>query len=66
MQLTVNGEPRTLADALNIAELLAALQLGGKRVAVEVNGSIVPRSQHAATALRDGDQVLIVQAIGGG
>lgn len=66
MQLTVNGEPRTLADALKIDELLAALQLGGKRVAVEVNGSIVPRSQHAATALRDGDQVLIVQAIGGG
>lgn len=66
MQLTVNGEPRTLADALNIDELLAALQLGGKRVAVEVNGSIVPRSQHAGTALRDGDEVLIVQAIGGG
>ncbi|WP_028009260.1 sulfur carrier protein ThiS [Solimonas flava] len=66
MQLTVNGEPRTLADALKIDELLAALQLGGKRVAVEVNGSIVPRSQHAGTALRDGDEVLIVQAIGGG
>jgi sulfur carrier protein len=66
MQVTVNGEPRPLSAALKIDELLAELQLAGKRVAVEVNGSIVPRSRHAATALQDGDQVLIVQAIGGG
>ena len=66
MQVTINGEPRAFAASLKIDELLAELQLGGKRVAVEVNGSIIPRSRHALTALRDGDQILIVQAIGGG
>jgi sulfur carrier protein len=66
MQVTINGEARALTASRNIDELLAELQLGGKRVAVEVNGSIVPRSRHAATLLRDGDEILIVQAIGGG
>jgi sulfur carrier protein len=66
MQVTINGEARALAASRNIDELLAELQLGGKRVAVEVNGSIVPRSRHAATLLHDGDDILIVQAIGGG
>ncbi|WP_028080524.1 sulfur carrier protein ThiS [Solimonas soli] len=66
MQLTVNGEPRRLATSLSIEALLAELQLAGRRVAVELNGAIVPRSRHAAALLRDGDEVLIVQAIGGG
>lgn len=66
MQVTVNGEALTLAGQLNITELLAQLHLAGKRVAVEINGAIVPRSRHAETALHEGDQILIVQAIGGG
>lgn len=66
MQVTVNGEALALTATLNITELLAQLQLAGKRVAVEVNGAIVPRSRHAQTTLSDGDQILIVQAIGGG
>ncbi|MFT4047924.1 MAG: sulfur carrier protein ThiS [Solimonas sp.] len=66
MQLTVNGEPRRLATSLSIEALLAELQLAGRRVAVEVNGTIVPRSRHATTLLQDGDEVLVVQAIGGG
>ena len=64
--LTVNGEPHELPGAARLTDLLEALQLGGKRVAVERNGEIVPRSQHAQTQLADGDRLEIVQAIGGG
>lgn len=66
MQITVNGEPRRYDSPLTLAELLQSLDLGGRRVAVERNGEIVPRSQHAQTVLEDGDTLLIVQAIGGG
>lgn len=65
-QIRINGEPRPLARALNVDELLESLDLAGRRVAVEINGDIVPRSRHASVALQDGDDVLIVQAIGGG
>lgn len=66
MNLLLNGESRHFETALTLAELLATLDLAGKRVAVELNGDIAPRSQHAATALKDGDRVEIVHAIGGG
>ncbi|MFA5941297.1 MAG: sulfur carrier protein ThiS [Sinimarinibacterium sp.] len=66
MQITVNGESRRLDRPTTIAELLAALQLGERRVAVERNGEIVPRSRHASTPLADGDELLVVHAIGGG
>ncbi len=66
MQITVNSEARRLDRPLTIAELLDELGLGGRRVAVERNGEIVPRSRHPQTPLADGDQLLIVQAIGGG
>lgn len=66
MQITVNGEARRLDSSITIADLLDALQLGERRIAVERNGEIVPRSRHAATPLVDGDEVLIVHAIGGG
>jgi sulfur carrier protein len=67
MQLTINGTPRELALAApTLAEVLAALDLAGKRVAVELNGAIVPRSRHADTHLNAGDRLEIVAAVGGG
>ena len=49
-----------------VEELISRLDLAGRRVAVELNLDIVPRSQHGSTALRDGDRVEVVHAIGGG
>jgi sulfur carrier protein len=66
MNLIVNGEAQTLAEPASVQQLLESLDLAHKRVAVELNGDIVPRSRHQETALQDGDEVLIVQAIGGG
>ncbi|HEY6864658.1 MAG TPA: sulfur carrier protein ThiS [Burkholderiales bacterium] len=66
MQLSINGEPRRLAASASVSELLAALELAGKRVAVERNGEIVPRSRYEQTALADGDRLEIVVAVGGG
>ncbi|MCK9282978.1 MAG: sulfur carrier protein ThiS [Rhodocyclaceae bacterium] len=51
---------------MSIAALLVSLQLQGKRVAVECNGEIVPRSRHGETPLNDGDRLEIVVAVGGG
>lgn len=64
--ITINGESRRLDRALNVGELLQQLELAGKRVAVERNGEIVPRSRLAAEALCDGDRLEIVVAVGGG
>jgi sulfur carrier protein len=69
MQLIVNGEPRhfpLLSEAPTLAALLTALGYAGKRIAVEQNGEIVPRSRHASAALADGDRIEIVVAVGGG
>ncbi|MDF3933033.1 sulfur carrier protein ThiS [Pseudomonas citronellolis] len=66
MLIQLNGEPYELPDGQSVAHLLERMELVGRRVAVELNLDIVPRSQHAATALKEGDQVEVVQAIGGG
>ena len=66
MQLTVNGTPHSFEQSPNLAQLLATLNLAGKRLAVERNGEIVPRSQFAETLLADGDKLEIVVAVGGG
>ena len=66
IQLSVNGESRQVPVGLNISRLLDELGLTGKRVAVERNGEIVPRSRHGDTALAEGDQLEIVVAVGGG
>lgn len=63
--LTINGEFQQVS-ASTVAELLAELALDARKVAVERNLAIVPRSQHAATLLSEGDQIEIVQFIGGG
>ena len=66
IQLSVNGEPRRLGANASISQLLETLELAGKRVAVEKNGQIVPRSRYAQTVLADGDRLEIVIAVGGG
>ncbi|GHE21028.1 sulfur carrier protein ThiS [Halomonas urumqiensis] len=66
MHITLNGEAHTLAPDLTIAQLVESLGLTGRRIAVEVNEEIVPRSEHAATPLGEGDRVEVVHAIGGG
>jgi sulfur carrier protein len=66
MTLHINGQPRQFPATMNLAELLDILGLAGKRIAVERNGEIVPKSQHAATSVIDGDRLEIVVAVGGG
>lgn len=66
IQLSVNGQVRRVEPGANVAHLLEALELSGKRVAVEKNGEIVPRSQYPSTRLSDGDALEIVVAVGGG
>ncbi|HSC84649.1 MAG TPA: sulfur carrier protein ThiS [Pseudomonas sp.] len=66
MHIQLNGESFELPDGATVTDLLARLDAVGKRVAVELNLDIVPRSQHATTVLRDGDQLEVVHAIGGG
>ncbi|MCC4586343.1 sulfur carrier protein ThiS [Xanthomonas melonis] len=66
MNIQLNGSPRALPDQLTLAALLEQEGLAQRRVAVEVNGEIVPRGQHATHALHAGDVVEIVHALGGG
>jgi sulfur carrier protein len=66
MQLFVNGRDCDLPAPQTVATLLEAEGQAGRRVAVEVNREIVPRSLHASHALHDGDRVEIIHAIGGG
>ena len=66
MDIELNGQPRRIDTGANILALLQNEGLAQRRVAVEVNGEIVPRSLHAAHALVEGDRVEIVHALGGG
>ncbi|MCH9671184.1 MAG: sulfur carrier protein ThiS [Gammaproteobacteria bacterium] len=66
MDITLNGEPRSLADGATVAHLIAELDLANRRTAVEVNREVVPRSTYADVTLNDGDAVEIVHAVGGG
>ncbi len=66
MKISVNGQGRDIPAPLTVATLLQDLGLQGKRVAVEVNREIVPRTLQGERVLQDGDRVEVVQAIGGG
>lgn len=66
MQITVNGEPKAVADVCTIADLVALFNLTPQRVAVEVNERLVRRGEYAQTPLRAGDRVEIVTLVGGG
>jgi thiamine biosynthesis protein ThiS len=71
MQIQLNGEPYVLESPdgdgdVTLGQLVSALDLVGRRLAIEVNEELVPRSEHASFRLSPGDRVEIVQAIGGG
>jgi sulfur carrier protein len=66
ISLVINGEKRTFNAPLTISGLVEVLGYTGKRVAIERNGEIVPRSQHGEVALNEGDKLEIVVAVGGG
>lgn len=66
MQIFVNGEPKSVPDGTTAQQLVEQLGLTGKRIAMERNQSIVPRSQYAETELCEGDRIEIIHAVGGG
>ena len=66
IDLVINGEPRQFPSPLSLAQLMDSLSMAGKRIAIEKNGEIVPRSQYGETPLLDGDRLEIVVAVGGG
>lgn len=66
MEITVNDQPRRVAQGTTVADLLEELGLARKYVAVEVNLQLVPRPQHAALRLAPGDRLEVVTLVGGG
>jgi sulfur carrier protein len=66
MEIVINGEARDIADGASLSQLLELPDYAARRVAVEVNREIVPRSRHAEHVLHAGDRVEIVHAMGGG
>lgn len=66
MKIVLNGEPKELPGSLTVQDLLDSLQIPAGRVACEVNLQIVRRAYYASKVLQEGDEVEIIQAIGGG
>ena len=66
MQIRLNGEPYEGPEAMTVAELLERLEIESPRVAVELNLDILPKTEYAATQLKDGDQLEVVHFVGGG
>ena len=64
--VSINGAARQFPDPTSVAALIEALNLTGKRIALERNGDIVPRSSFATQLLADGDKLEVVVAVGGG
>jgi sulfur carrier protein len=64
--IQVNGLQQTVSAGSNVLALLDMLDLTGKRVAVERNGGVVPRSEQESTVLLEGDQIEVIRAVGGG
>jgi len=64
--LSINGKPHRFDNGTNVAQVLEKLELKGKRLALERNGEIVPRSRFKQEMLNDGDKLEIVIAVGGG
>ena len=66
MLIKINGEEKEVSAGTTVEELVSSLELATQRYAVEINEELVPRSEHANHMLSEGDQVEVVQAIGGG
>lgn len=65
-QITVNGEARLWVNPMTVADLVAEMALDPRQVAIELNRTIIPRSQYANTAIHAGDAIEVVRFIGGG
>ncbi len=66
MTITLNGEPYALEPGTSVAALVEALKMRPARVAVEINREVVPKARYGATEIRAGDQVEIINFVGGG
>jgi len=66
LRIRVNDEPRELPANATVADLVAGLDLGPRRIAVEVNRAVVPRADYAGHQLAEGDRVEIIHFVGGG
>ena len=66
MKIQLNGDPYELASPATIADLLARLEIDARRVAVERNFVVLKRDLYASTAIGDGDEIEIVNFVGGG
>lgn len=66
MDIEVNGHFIQLADGSTVLQLLEHMELTGKRIAIERNREIIPKSQYAQTVLQPGDRLEVVVAVGGG
>ncbi len=66
IQISINGQARQFSAALTFAQLVTELDLTGKRIAIERNGEIVPKSRYPETQVADGDKLEVVVAVGGG
>ncbi len=66
MQLIINGQSQHFGNVNNVQQLLESLSLQNKRIAVECNGEIIPRSTFTSRTLAEGDQLEIIVAVGGG
>jgi sulfur carrier protein len=66
VQVIVNDEPRTVTAGATVAEAVAALGLGPRRIAVELNRAVVPRAEYHRTPLAEGDRLEIIHFVGGG
>ncbi len=66
IRVTVNGATHRFEQPLDVISILERLEMKGKKIAVERNGEIIPKSQHPSTLIQDGDQLEIVVAVGGG
>ncbi|PWG63152.1 thiamine biosynthesis protein ThiS [Spiribacter halobius] len=66
IEILLNGEPYRLPPGACVGDLLETLELAGRRVAIELNEEVLPRSEHASHPLQPGDRVEVVRAIGGG
>ena len=66
MNILINGKTKTIDNNLHLNQLIEQLELTGKRLAVEINQEIIPKSKHADYQIKEGDNIEIVHAIGGG
>lgn len=66
MNISINGKEKSIPDDLHLNQLIEQLELTGKRLAVEINKEIIPKSKHADYQIKQGDIIEIVHAIGGG